>query len=177
MKTKRWFIVPLLAVAASLMLPTTKSMAQGQVLLPEGNFEKADAANKPVGWQLSSPSEITLVGGTQNRWVQLRDGGSLIKDIKLDPSWKKIVISTRIKMSEYVKGPEGWQRPHIALRFLDDNGQPYGDYVPTPEVHGNTDWTIRRVSFDIPEGAKQLRMQPGLWGTKGLLALADTAAH
>ncbi|HEX8832803.1 MAG TPA: glycoside hydrolase family 2 TIM barrel-domain containing protein [Abditibacteriaceae bacterium] len=173
MKTKHFLLLTTLMTASSFAMTEEKSLAQGQVLLPEGNFEQADAANKPTGWQLSSPTSITLAGDAANRWVQMRDDGSLIRDIKLDPSWKKIVISARFKMSDYIKGPEGWQRPHIALRFLDDAGQPYGDYVPTPEVHGNTDWTIRRVSFDIPVGARQLRMQPGLWGTKGLLELDD----
>jgi beta-galactosidase len=173
MKTKRFSIVLLLAAATCLALPTSKAFAQSVSLLPEGNFEQADAAGKPAGWQLSSPSSISLAGNATNRWVQIRDGGMLEKRVKLDPSWKKIAISTRMKMSDYVKGPEGWHRPHIAIRFLDDNGQFYGDYVATPEVHGNTDWTIRRVAFAIPEGAKQLQLRPGLWGTKGLLEMDD----
>jgi hypothetical protein len=173
MKIKHFRIVPLLVTATFLCASNNKALAQSNVLLPEGNFEQADAAGKPVGWQLNSPADITLASDPKNRWVQLREGGSLFKILKLDPSWKKIVISTRMRMSDYVKGPEDWRRPHIALRFLDDDGRDYGDYVPTPEVVGNTDWTLRRVAFDIPEGAKQLRMQAGLWGTKGLLEFDD----
>ncbi|HEX8833298.1 MAG TPA: hypothetical protein VF719_03820, partial [Abditibacteriaceae bacterium] len=141
--------------------------------MPEGDFEKVDATNKPVGWKLNPPAGVTSTGDATNRWVQLHEGAWMEKAVKLDPSWKKIIISTRMKMSDYVKGAEGWNRPHIAIRFLDDAGLVYGDYVPTPEVHGNTDWTMRRVAFDIPEGAKQLRLQPGLWGTKGLLEFDD----
>jgi hypothetical protein len=74
-------------------------------------------------------------------------------------------------MSDYVKGPEGWQRPHIALRFLDDNGQPYGDYVPRPKCMA-TPIGHPRVSFDIPEGAKQLQAARPV-GTKGLLEMDD----
>jgi hypothetical protein len=173
MKLKHFLLVPALMVATSTLLPTTKSCAQSHILLPEGNFEQADAAEKPVGWQLNSPASISVAGDATNRWVQIRDGGMLEKVVKLDPSWKKIVVSTRMKMSNYVKGPEGWHRPHIAIRFLDDDGQFYGDYVATPEVMGNTDWTLRRVAFDIPEGAKQLQLRPGLWGTKGLLEMDD----
>jgi beta-galactosidase len=169
----RCSVFPILLAATCFTALHSKAFAQGFDLVPGGNFEQADAAGKPVGWQLSSPSQITLAGDATNRWVQLRDGGALVKIVKLDPSWKKIVVSTRMKMSDYVKGPEGWQRPHIAIRFLDDAGQDYGDYVPTPEVHGNTDWTIRRVGFDVPEGAKQLRLWAGLWGTKGLLEFDD----
>jgi hypothetical protein len=176
MKKPRFYSPRLASIgfaAACLAVPIASAWAQSHVLLPEGNFEQADAAGKPAGWQLNSPTNISLGGDAANRWVQMRDGGMLEKTIKLDPSWKKIVISTRMRMSNYVKGPEGWQRPHIALRFLDEAGQVYGDYVATPEVSGNTDWTIRRVAFDIPEGAKQLRLQPGLWGTKGLFEIDD----
>jgi beta-galactosidase len=173
MKPYRSVVARLLVAIAPFVTVITPALAQSVSLLPEGTFERADAAGKPVGWQLGSPSSISLAGDAKNRWVQMRDGGMLEKVVKLDPSWKKIAISTRMKMSDYVKGPEGWHRPHIAIRFLDDAGQLFGDYVATPEVTGNTGWTIRRVAFDIPEGAKQLQLRPGLWGTKGLLEMDD----
>jgi beta-galactosidase len=170
---KNYLALPLFLAAICLITPQTKAIAQSHILLPEGDFEKVDVANRPLGWTLNSPTGVTVTGDATNRWVQLRDGAMLEKVVRLDPKWKRIIISTRMKMSDYVKGPEGWQRPHIAIRFLDDADLTYGDYVPTPEVHGNTDWTMRRVAFDIPEGAKQLRLQPGLWGTKGLLEFDD----
>jgi hypothetical protein len=173
MKLKHFLLVPALMIATSTLLPTTKSFAQSHILLPEGNFEQADAAESPsVGnstrppaflWQAMPPT-VGCRYATAACW---RKSSSSIR------SWKKIVVSTRMKMSNYVKGPEGWHRPHIAIRFLDDDGQFYGDYVATPEVMGNTDWTLRRVAFDIPEGAKQLQLRPGLWGTKGLLEMDD----
>jgi hypothetical protein len=48
-----------------------------------------------------------------------------------------------------------------------------GDYPAQPQIAGNTDWVTQEVSMDIPKGATQLLIEPGLWGSKGLLEIDD----
>jgi hypothetical protein len=85
----------------------------------------------------------------------------------------KLVISARFKLSGYQKGPEVWHGPRVGLRFLDAKNQMVGDYPTQPEIAGNTDWVTKEVSMDIPAGATQLQLDPGLWGSKGLLEIDD----
>jgi hypothetical protein len=56
---------------------------------------------------------------------------------------------------------------------VDDKNQMVGSYPLNPEVSGNTDWVTNEVSIDIPAGATQLQLDPGLWGSKGLLEIDD----
>jgi beta-galactosidase len=156
-----------------IAMPNSKSVAQGQSLLPQGAFEQADAANKPAGWDMMLPQNTSLAGDTKNHWVQLRDGATLSQVVKLNPSSKKIVVSARLKLSKFEKGPEGWHGPRIALKFLDANNAPIEAGLPTPDIVENTDWATKQVTFDVPAGATQLQIQPGLWGSKGLLEIDD----
>ena len=165
--------LPLFLAATCFLAPITNGCAQGQVILPQGAFEQLGVNGKPAGWQLQSPNNTTLAGDAKNRWVQLRDGAVMLHFLKLSPEWTKLTISARLKLSNYQKGPEGWHGARIALRFLDDKNQMVGTYPSTPEVTGNTDWDTKEVTLAIPPGATQLQLEPGLWGSKGLLEVDD----
>jgi beta-galactosidase len=173
MKLRHFLIVPVLIAASYSGLSGTQSAAQGQSILPQGTFEQPAINGKPAGWQIQSPETTTLAGDVQNHWVQLRDGAVMMHFLKLSPEWNKLVISARFKLSNYQKGPEGWHGARIGLRFVDDKNQMVGGYPPIPEVSGNTDWVTKEVSIDIPAGATQIQLDPGLWGSKGLLELDD----
>src|SRR4028119_1250772 len=149
------------------------AFAQGQAILPQGTFEQPGINGKPSGWNIQTPEGTTLAGDGKNHWVQLRDGAAMLHLLKLPPEWTKLVISARFKVSNFEKGPEDWHGPRIGLRFLDDKKQVVGDYPSIPEVKGNTDWVTKEVSLDIPAGATQLQLDPGMWGSKGLLELDD----
>jgi hypothetical protein len=109
--------------------------------------------------------------------VQLRDGAVVLHFLKLSPEWTKLTVSARLRLSDYQKGPEGWHGARVALRFLDDKNQMVGTYPTTPEVTGNTDWVTKEVALDIPAGATQLQIEPGLWGSKGLLEIDDIVVN
>src|SRR4028119_2133179 len=149
------------------------AFAQGQAILPQGTFEQPGINGKPSGWNIQTPEGTTLAGDGKNHWVQLRDGAAMLHFLKLSPEWTKLTVSARFKVSNFEKGLEDWHGPRIGLRFLDDKNLVVGDYPPIPEVAGNTDWVTKEVSLDIPAGATQLQLDPGLWGSKGLLELDD----
>jgi hypothetical protein len=128
---------------------------------------------KPAGWNIHTPEGTALAGDARNHWVQLRDTAVMMHFLKLSPEWTKLTVSARFKLSGYQKGPEVWHGPRVGLRFLDAKNQMVGDYPTQPEIAGNTDWVTKEVSMDIPAGAAQLQIEPGLWGSKGLLEIDD----
>src|SRR4028119_1359987 len=170
---KHFLVVPVLMATAFSTAPKTKAFAQGQAILPQGTFEQPGINGKPSGWDIQTPEGTTLAGDAKNHWVQLRDGASMLHFLKLSPEWNKLVVSARFKVSNFEKGPEDWHGPRIGLRFLDAKNLVVGDYPSIPEVAGNTDWVTKEVSLDIPAGATQLQLDPGMWGSKGLLELDD----
>ena len=173
MKPIHFLIVPVL-IAASCFAPSgTRVAAQGRSILPQGTFEQSGINGKPSGWDIQTPEGTTLAGDAKNHWVQLRDGAVMAHFLKLSPEWTKLTVSARFKLSGYQKGPEVWHGPRVGLRFLDAKNQMVGDYPTQPEIAGNTDWVTKEVSMDIPAGATQLQIEPGLWGSKGLLEIDD----
>ncbi len=82
MRSKHFFVVPMLMAASYFGLSATQAAPQGQSILPQGTFEQIDAANKPAGWQVQSPETTTLAGNAKNHWVQLRDGAVMMHFLK-----------------------------------------------------------------------------------------------
>jgi hypothetical protein len=91
------------------------------------------------------PPTVNLPAGKCNRpitqlWqatpeiagLQLRDGAVVMQFLKLSPEWTKLVVSARLRLSDYQKGPEGWHGARVALRFLDDNNTMVGGYPSHP---------------------------------------------
>src|SRR4028119_65449 len=170
---KHFLVVPVLMVTAFSTAPKTKAIAQGQAILPQWPVDHPGINGKPSGWNIHTPQGTTLAGDAKNHWVQLRDTAVMMHFLKLSPEWTKLTVSARFKLSGYQKGPELWHGPRVGLRFLDAKNQMVGDYPPQPEIAGNTDWVTKEVSMDIPAGATQLQIEPGLWGSKGLLEIDD----
>ena len=160
-------------LAATYLIAPTNAIAQDQVILPQGAFELPVINGKPSGWNIQTPEGTTLAGDGKNHWVQLHDTAVMMHSLKLSPEWTKLTVSARFKLSGYQKGPEAWHGPRVQLRFMDAKNQMVGDYQTPPEIAGNTDWVTKEVSMDIPAGATQLQIEPGLWGSKGLLEIDD----
>ena len=157
----------------TLPVHVASALAQGQAILPQGTFEQPGINGKPEGWTIEAPEGTTLAGDGKNHWVQLHDGAVMMHSLKLSPEWTKLTVSARFKLSGYQKGPEAWHGPRVQLRFMDAKNQMVGDYQTPPEIAGNTDWVTKEVSMGIPAGATQLWIEPGLWGSKGLLEIDD----
>jgi beta-galactosidase len=169
----KYFAAALMSAACFASLGM-KSTAQTQTILPQGTFDQVAAGNKPAGWEtLWGAENISLAGDGKNRWVQLRDGAALNQVVKLPANAKTIVVSGRLKLSNYEKGPEAWHRARVSMRFMNANGDLIGDYPATPDLRENSDWVTKEVTLQVPKDATQLQLQPGLWGSKGLFEIDD----
>ena len=174
MKLKKLLIVPILMATSYLGAPGTQSAARAQELLPQGKFEQVAANNKPGGWDIRfGPENVSLAGDAKNRWVQLRDGAVLSQVVKFPERAKTVVVSARLKLSNYEKGPEVWHRARVSLTFQNAKGEKVGAYPPIPDLTANSDWVTKEVTLNVPVGATQLLLEPGLWGSKGLFEIYD----
>jgi hypothetical protein len=105
--------------------------------------------------------------------VQLRDGAALNQVVGLPTRAKTVVVSARLKLSGYEKGPEAWHRARVSLTFLNEKGVMVGDYPAIPDLTANSDWVTKEVTLKVPAEATQLQLQPGLWGSKGVFEIDD----
>jgi beta-galactosidase len=171
-KPKQLMCVPLFLTAS--FLSASQSSAFAQVLLPQGTFDQVAANNKPGCWEiLWGPEKVSTAGDAKNRWVQLGDGAVLNQVVKLPERSKTLVVSARLKLSNYEKGPEGWHRARVSMTFQDDTGKMVGTYPAIPDLTANSDWVTKEVTVQVPPEATRLQLQPGLWGSKGLFEIDD----
>ncbi|HEX8834936.1 MAG TPA: hypothetical protein VF719_12080, partial [Abditibacteriaceae bacterium] len=174
MKLKKFLIVPMLMATSYFGVAGTQSAAQAQELLPQGTFDQVAANNKPAGWDLKfGPENVSLAGDAGNRWLQLRDGAVIAQVVKFPVRAKTFVVSARLKLSNYVKGPEVWHRARISMTFQNDKGEKVGAYPPIVDLTANSDWVAKEVTNTVPVGATQVLLEPGLWGSKGLFEIDD----
>ena len=174
------FLYP--AFLAGLLFASHFVLAQearhGENLLPEGAFETLDANGKPSGWEFITPEGITSGGEAGSRWVRITNADnsravSLQKSVKLPPQTKVVVVSARMKTTNFALGKEGWHEARIALRFEDDAGKQAGGYPGMPNLRANSDWITREVVLEVPADATRLVLQPGLWLATGILEMDD----
>ncbi len=162
----------LLVVLLCLFLRPVAAQELSPNALPEGGFNQLDAAGKPLGWSWNGVN-ATFPRDGANVWVRFGDGATVGKNLRLDPAWKSLMVAARLNLSDFQKGPEEWHGGRVALRFLDDQNQMAGTYPAMPQLQKNSDWTTQNVFLDVPTGATQLQIQPGLWGSKGVFELDD----
>jgi hypothetical protein len=165
----------MLTAASLFAIFGTPSASQAQDnLLPQGKFDEVASNNKPGGWQiLWAPEKVTLSGDAANRWVQIGDGAALSQTLKLPERAKSVVVSARLKLSNFEKGPEAWHRARVSMVFLDSKGTKVLDQSPIPDLTANSDWVTKEVTMEVPKNATHLQMQPGLWGSKGQFEIDD----
>jgi beta-galactosidase len=165
----------MLTAASLFAINGTPSAAHAQDnLLPHGKFDEVGANNKPAGWEvLWGPEKVALRGEAANRWVQIGDGAVLNKIVGLPPRAKTIVVSARLKLSNYTKGPEAWHRARVSMSFLDAKNGKVLDQSPIPGLTENSDWVVQEMTIKVPKNATQLQLQPGLWGSKGTFEIDD----
>ncbi|HEX8833143.1 MAG TPA: glycoside hydrolase family 2 TIM barrel-domain containing protein, partial [Abditibacteriaceae bacterium] len=174
MKLKKFLIVPILMATSYFGVAGTQSAAQAQELLPQGTFDQVAANNKPGGWDIKWGAEnVSLAGDAGNRWVQLRDGAVLSQVVKFPERAKTVVVSARLKLSNYEKGPQVWHRARVSMTFQNAKGEQVGVLPVIPDLSANSDWVTKEVTLTVPVGATQLFLEPGLWGSKGLFEIDD----
>ncbi|HEV7301151.1 MAG TPA: hypothetical protein VGN72_17425 [Tepidisphaeraceae bacterium] len=165
-----------LAPSYGLSAPTSAS---------ESSFNQATDKDKAPGWafpNFMSPDKSASIVENGNRFVRFTNDditkvAGMERSFPLPAGMRFVIVSARMRTEGIKLGAEGWHEPRIAMRFADDAGNQVGDYPNMPAQRTDADWTQKTVELDVPAGATQLVLQPGLWLTAGTLDLDDVSVE
>jgi hypothetical protein len=169
----------LVLLTGTIFMPVqSQGVSPGQNAFGDGNFESLSVGALPQTWQPMNGERAVVVSQGGNKWLRITnsnttDAVGFTRNVPLPAGSKLVLVSARMKTSDIKMGNEGWHEPRVVLRFANDKGDMVGDYPSIPNVRFNSDWITREVALEIPEGATQLQMQPGLWLSSGVLEIDD----
>ena len=107
--------------------PAQNAATAGQNVLPNGNFEALGANGRPTGWDAPSRNSrvvsengnrymvISRVTGEELPWLGLT--------LPLDPAWKRMRLSAKMRVRDLKLGTEAWQNARVGLRWEDETGK------------------------------------------------------
>lgn len=145
-------------------------------LVPNGNFE-APVDGIPGGWEPKPNPNFQIVQNGANHYAVLTKVDPNYSPVAqvvvpVDPTWKQVDISARMKARRLVVGTETWQTARVTTVFLDENKK-IAHYASASTLWVDTDWVSRTLRDDVPADAKFLSIQIGVWGPAGELSVDD----
>ena len=142
-------------------------------LLVNGDFTAGWTGWSPTAADKESTT-VSLQSADGNTFLHLSKPTQVLaaKRITLDPTWKKLHVSCRIRLSAFAPNPAiSWGNARLANSFLmPDDKRNYAGIV---QVEGNTDpaaddgWKRLSVVADIPAGALAFEVICGNYGSAG----------
>jgi hypothetical protein len=172
----------LAAALAFLCLPLPAQEATPpKNLLPEGTFEILDDKGEPAAWTIPHPSyresigaQFELVTEGEAKFARLT---STLADksihisatVPLPENAGKVTISYRTRCRDIVPAetPE-WASVRLGGGFAGESGEDLGYLrISKSQRAATPDWVTISETFDVPAGAKTLRLQPGIYFCTG----------
>jgi hypothetical protein len=148
------------------------------------SFRRLNRVASPPGWIVpyaiataeKPPLRIEREG--DNGFVRIENnavGKSVTMEqfYALDPAWKKVKISARMRAKGLSCGAEVWEDARVMVTFADNRGQKVGGYGEVPCVKADQDWQEMSAVREIPEGATAIRLQVGLFSSTGTVDFDD----
>jgi hypothetical protein len=165
------------SVAANITTPPAPAAVPtvaGPDAIINGTLEKQDVKGNVLGWFIHDrfKSQVQVLEDDGNHFIRLtnKDASKTVfvdQKVNVDPHWKTVTISARIRTSDFKAGKSASQDARVALAFHDQNGTRVGNWPPVPSVKTNSPWTDRVVTADVPEGAKSLIIQLAIFNATG----------
>jgi len=145
-------------------------------IFPPGTFE-GKTRDTLTGWNDPGRNAqfVTENGNTFVRFSNddATQSKTMEAKIKLDPAWRTLQISGRMRATITKLGDQGWFGARLTSQFTNDKGvvQPY---PPQPTLRETTkEWVNFTETLKIPDAATHFQLMPGLWGTAGVMDLDD----
>jgi hypothetical protein len=169
------------AVSSSSSSAAASTTAAGAVEGASDDMEQVDAkAGMPRGWNVQARyrPQVALLDEGGNHFLRLTnpDAGKIVyvdRKIKLEPSWVAVTVSARMRSSGFNAGSGSMQDGRVAVLFKDESNQRIGGYPTVPSVRGDSTWTVRTATADVPTGAKSLQLQAGIFNATGTVDFDD----
>ena len=176
-----------LSAIATLTLPSLL-LAQEVNILDEGDFETTqqgmpagfhwtgfagDASVTPNTFEISSDSDgqfvkITVPPDTDKQiaWVELKEA------IPVPAEWTALGVSAKLRVSDYVQGPENWHGVKVFLMFYNENGDAIGSDVPAISLKEDAaGWVAMDKEVIIPPGSAKFKIKAGIMGSSGVVEI------
>lgn len=183
---------------ASLLVLVTSVRAD---LVPEGRFESGlNAQGVPKGWVIDPPgwknspylsfnvlseAHDATEGSGENHFIRLGNTAmpdeesifriSLLK-ILPKPAPAQLSVGWRVRAAvEATSRVNGWSSVQLTIRFLDDKGQLLSEKGEIFRLVRSTQgrWLERETTVDVPAGAAEIELLPGLYLVRGSVDIDD----
>ena len=155
-----------------------QSTASPTNAVTNSGFDMLDEHRRPVDWSL--PSGTKLMTEDRNRFVRIKQTRSANASVfikgkfKLDPAWKKIHVSVRLRARKLRTGRRGTDKAMCLISFAGARRKRFKN-VPegSPAVSKSTDWVQVDGEAVVPAGAEYVVLKPGLYRALGTLDVDD----
>ena len=177
--------LPRLALSLLAGLLTTGALHSAEKpLLSNGDFESHQKAEAwPDDWE-HAKAGLTWEEEKGNhflRFTSTEPGKMLLtyRAIPLPAEVKALEISWRWRVHDLKPGKQAWFDARLMLDLKDAAGQKMPGGPPAPYTRKDIpDWTEKKITFLLPEGARTLEFMPALFQvTSGSMDLDDVAVR
>jgi len=161
-------LIPALAALIAACAIGADAPSSSESLLPNGDFEQADASGLPIGWFRGPGGEVSLQAEGDNHFLRLNvskagDSALLQHESTLDTPPKALNLAFRARYKEIARGAKGWNDGRIQIIFLNSSHKPIGQPVVTDFVGTAADWqAVDRDNQYVVERGKP----PEVWAAK-----------
>ncbi len=143
-------------------------------------MEDASVDGVLAGWSIADrfKDRVQLLRENGNHFLRLTndDAAQTIfvdQIIDVDPSWKSIIVSARMRAMGFKVGSAAGQDARVRLAFRDALEKRIGGWPPMPNVRANSGWVERTTPLDVPSGAKTLYVQLAIFNATGTVDFDD----
>ena len=154
---------------------------------PEGTFEKPEGAGFAAGFADGfapwTPEKVQILeerapAGQRNHFVRLTSAPPNTSQavdgrFALPPDWKRVRVRAKIRLTNYVPGKNPWETAKINIVAEDEWGKRVGNYLVSPEATLSKEWKTIEAVNPLPDGAKNLHVQPQIIGSIGVFDVDD----
>jgi hypothetical protein len=160
-------------ISAALLLASAPAFAgEGYQVLKNAGFEQEGPIGGAAFWTRGDPALVKFVTEDGNRFVRMvlpeKKAAIIHQMIELDPKWKALDLSVRIRAQGVQTGSQDWMTGQFQYLFADEDGKHVGGWQRLKVTADTGGWkTLRQKGLKIPDGAAKLKAQIGVWGAAG----------
>lgn len=142
------------------------------VFAESGNLLLSPGDRPLNGWQ--TRKNVTLSAENGRLRIAVDGPGRTGFRLRIPRNCKALLLSMKMRATGLTPGKEGWRNGRMAMRFHNRNGEAVGEW---PAVFGASGTQKEFVNclraYPVPEGAAELRLDPGNFGTGGKIEFSD----
>jgi tRNA A-37 threonylcarbamoyl transferase component Bud32 len=167
-------------VAAPLLAVASASPASSGSALLNGTMEEDDTDDGLAGWFIHPrfKEQVQILREAGNRFIRLSNDDPaktvfIDQKIDVDPGWKVVTISARMRATNFKRGKLPSQDARVAIVFKDEADKRVGGWPPVPSLRDDSPWIERVVTADVPAGAKAIYVQLAIFNATGTADFDD----